>query len=694
MNEQIGNKQVQKLKNEYFKQQTEEMKLQDKALQDRQTMGDLGISMKAQQLDRMYSFQESYDEDLIARMQDSADRVLVKRSAPDAIEPEPAASPEEESKKQRRERHRVANESSAKIKEIRASVALSQTPEIEKAAKGKYDPRSLNSLCDSFYLDSNGNPLTELDRDTLIRNKQRLHDYVLGSEKEHNEILRQLTDEFLNARIDLNTVSSPQEAAKNINYLDKISNMSVYFNNIMDNNKDYFAALDTQTRQKIDARFAMLQKSQFPQKLTAAMGCYNIRLATGQFNSTDLDDETAKQSRQDAKDSFDNGKKTARSAILDYQNKLAVIDILQTTEQKRFEQDKENKERMGVSFPGGAEMRDYVKVKQCRDRFLEHPETYARNKALLDDSYTAYYRMTAERVEKTRQIDALTSVIEKLEKKAPAAGSEDALRKEAAEKTRSDAIKEETLLNNFLQGIETLMTDTLNGAERSEEDKRYAWFLQVNWESNSVEIAQTVNKMKDMDDSRNLLMTPDFLKRAKEKHEFVRSLDVFSQPFKLDLKGQPKNEADKAILKQNCDFAEAYAFGTAEQRKECLDKIVQMTLDLHFEPDMLDDPRQVLQKLPEYKTMSAKLTFIEDFKTHNPNYFDQLDEKKKAQLDRLRGFYANFGIALTNVSKLYGINMTENMNEGTKGYELSEKAAFYDNYQNARQAFKDQFNAG
>ena len=499
-----------------------------------------------------------------------------------------------------------------------------------------------------------------------IRNKQRLHDYVLGSEKEHNEILRQLTDEFLNARIDLNTVSSPQEAAKNINYLDKISNMSVYFNNIMDNNKDYFAALDTQTRQKIDARFAMLQKSQFPQKLTAAMGCYNIRLATGQFNSTDLDDETAKQSRQDAKDSFDNGKKTARSAILDYQNKLAVIDILQTTEQKRFEQDKENKERMGVSFPGGAEMRDYVKVKQCRDRFLEHPETYARNKALLDDSYTAYYRMTAERVEKTRQIDALTSVIEKLEKKAPAAGSEDALRKEAAEKTRSDAIKEETLLNNFLQGIETLMTDTLNGAERSEEDKRYAWFLQVNWESNSVEIAQTVNKMKDMDDSRNLLMTPDFLKRAKEKHEFVRSLDVFSQPFKLDLKGQPKNEADKAILKQNCDFAEAYAFGTAEQRKECLDKIVQMTLDLHFEPDMLDDPRQVLQKLPEYKTMSAKLTFIEDFKTHNPNYFDQLDEKKKAQLDRLRGFYANFGIALTNVSKLYGINMTENMNEGRR----------------------------
>ena len=396
------------------------------------------------------------------------------------------------------------------------------------------------------------------------------------------------------------------------------------------------------------------------------------------------------QTKRDTEQSLKNGEKGMFAAVFDYKNNLAAMNILQTTKQQRLELDQKNRQLMGVSFPGGAAEQDYVKVKKCRDRFLEHPETYAGSKKLLDSSFTEYYRVTAERVEKTRQIDALTSVIETLEKKAPASGSEEALRKKAAEEKRAELMKEETLLNNFLEGLDTMMEHVLGGTELSEEDEKYGFYMQIDTKTNDTRSWTAADRMKQNHDSQNYALTPEFAKRAKEKGVYVRALDVYSQPFQTTREGQPRSDDDRMRLEENRAFVESYAFGTKEERKQCLDRMVRMALDAHFEPNMFDDPEEALTHLPEYFLMEGRTVFLDDFKGQNKDYFDALDEQTKTRLQKLQDASTYFGMTITSLAKLYNIEPGLNVYRKSDVKDsTSGKLSTYEEYLQNSKAFRD-----
>ncbi|MGI5979722.1 MAG: hypothetical protein ACOX66_09565 [Oscillospiraceae bacterium] len=166
---------------------------------------------------------------------------------------------------------------------------------------------------------------------------------------------------------------------------------------------------------------------------------------------------------------------------------------------------------------------------------------------------------------------------------------------------------------------------------------------------------QAAKDLKEQDTSRQAAFTPEILAEATAKGYDKRALKLFCDSYKLNWRGKPASDADRATLERNREYLRKYVTGTEEEHNECLEeatqKILAMDLDLH----VFDDEKYVMKHLPEIKEIGDRLTYFENIMQENRAWFDAQPQERKDKIAEKMHFYAIYSTATTVIARANGV---------------------------------------
>jgi hypothetical protein len=260
------------------------------------------------------------------------------------------------------------------------------------------DKRALKVFCRGYRTNFWGRPATEEDRSAKEADEQFLEDYLSGDQELRKPHLDRITQELLSFQFKPEMMTRDYVAA-HAGELKEMGDKMVYFENLKQENPDYFAALPQLQRDHIDIvlnlypMFTMalnLQCASMGVSLNAAE-IYGQKDDSSIRNGVTDAENVSEMSRQQMTQFGDEYKRVLEAqALREVQTSTLETQKQYAEMQRQLEKEMSPLADVGFTAPATLMLRqDLVSV---RDLIAGNPEKYAENRALIDKAYAEFFK--------------------------------------------------------------------------------------------------------------------------------------------------------------------------------------------------------------------------------------------------------------------------------------------------------------
>jgi len=341
----------------------------------------------------------------------------------------------------------------------------------ERAATVRADTRMIRVFCKGYKKDWKGQPATEADRRAMNEDRRWLDDYLSGDAQRRKPHLDRITNEILSFRFTPEMLTT-ENFIKNASKLKEMADKLMYFENLYNENEQYFKSLPQVEQDIIEANKAIT--GIFCTQVTNLAGTKGIEI-----NSGDIYGHAQKNGIKAAQEYVgpmgEVFNKACRTFDDDYEKAIdkeierQKTKILQQYKELDDEYRKEEK-YVDINFTLPAPEAIRGNITNIRKTIGKNQSKYQENKDLTDKLYTEFFKINDIMIENAATSRAIQEGCQDYEKYYKS----NSYKKKIAVKflERQDMIEaQKTEIQERAAGIKNVMEHLLKGTELNDVGK-------------------------------------------------------------------------------------------------------------------------------------------------------------------------------------------------------------------------------
>ena len=168
---------------------------------------------------------------------------------------------------------------------------------------------------------------------------------------------------------------------------------------------------------------------------------------------------------------------------------------------------------------------------------------------------------------------------------------------------------------------------------------------------------QAAADLQELSKTRAEALTPELSEQATEKGYDLRAIQCYCDGYKKNWFGNPASEKDRETQARNAVFVQHYINGTPQEHDACLQEMKNKFLACKFDLHMLDDQKNVLRHLTEYKQMGDRATYFENVIKDNQAWYNALPAAEQDKIQEQLSYYAMFSATLGAIGAACHVEM-------------------------------------